>query len=820
MRRTTYARSCRFALTVLVVAAWGESLNANDEAAQLLRQFTQKYCVDCHGGEDAESDFQLDTLKLSLTGRENFVAWQNVLDRLESAEMPPEDAEQPGKEDRDAAVVALKSALKAASVSISREQVVLRRLNRRQYRNTIRDLLKVDVELRDPTAAFPADDVLDGFDNIGSGLMMSDFLLKEYLTAARLALDAVAEDGPRPEAETFRMADRKTGGKAMRGRFVSKFDPVVDDVLFLYINDERAPGDARGQTFDFSPRVPHDGTYEFSFEVESKGRGNFADKFGVGDPPDYQVYSPDELHRLEIYIVAPQAGTSPVRRLVEAIDLPDDKRMSFVRRFNLLQGCQVQLAFGNGPIATNTVPYALRLGHNFSNHPEGHADGKNRGQVHRKTHELLKRIDAPRIMVYDATERGPFYEQWPPPSRDAVYGKPDQSDEAVIRSFAARAFRRPVTDDDVAPFLKVATAKPEGVRTAIEAILCSPQFLYLYENDGPLDDYALASRLSYFLWNTMPDATLMKLASQRKLREPRILLQQTERMLSDPKSGEFVSTFVGQWLKLQNMRDMAPDAMKFNDFYRRRLGDAMVKESEMFFRHLLDENLPVDDFINADFTFLNAALARHYGIPGVVKTKLHRVRLVPNAHRGGLLGQGAVLTASANGVDTSPVKRGVWVLENLLGTPPAPPPDNVDVPEPDARGDLTIRQFYAKHRTIQTCNQCHKKIDPLGFALENFDPVGRWREKYASGRVIDASGRMPNGNEFTDVTEMKEILRKDTRLFKRNLTAKLLTYATGRIMEAPDRPSIDKIVIDIEAKGLGLRDLVKAVVTSEIFLTK
>ena len=210
MRRTTYARSCRFALTVLVVAAWGESLNANDEAAQLLRQFTQKYCVDCHGGEDAESDFQLDTLKLSLTGRENFVAWQNVLDRLESAEMPPEDAEQPGKEDRDAAVVALKSALKAASVSISREQVVLRRLNRRQYRNTIRDLLKVDVELRDPTAAFPADDVLDGFDNIGSGLMMSDFLLKEYLTAARLALDAVAEDGPRPEAETFRMADRKT----------------------------------------------------------------------------------------------------------------------------------------------------------------------------------------------------------------------------------------------------------------------------------------------------------------------------------------------------------------------------------------------------------------------------------------------------------------------------------------------------------------------------------------------------------------------------------------------------------------------------------
>lgn len=643
MQNKGWTRSFHCALTLFVLATSGGSLRAGDEAAQSLRQFTQKYCVDCHGAKDAESEFRLDTLQLSLTRRDDFVAWQQVLDRLESAEMPPKDAGQPSKGDRLAIMDALKSALKTASKSISREQVVLRRLNRRQYRNTIRDLLKVDVELRDPTGAFPADDVVDGFDNIGSGLMMSDFLLKEYLIAARLALDAVPVDGPKPDTQTFRMADRKTGGKVMRGRFVSKYDPVLDDVLFLYINDERAPGDARGQTFDFSQRVPHDGTYEFSFEVESKGRGKFADKFGVGDPPDYQVYSPDELHRLEIYIVTPQAGTSPVRRLVEAIDLPDDKRVSLVRRFFLLKGCQVQLAFGNGPIATNTVPYPLRLGYHFSDHPDGHADGKNRGQVLRKTHELLKQIDVPRIVVYDAAERGPLFEHWPPLGRTAVYGKTGQSDEGVIRTFAARAFRRPVTDDDVAPFLKVAAAKPEGVRTAIEAILCSPQFLYLYENDGPLDDYAIASRLSYFLWNTMPDATLMKLASQRKLREPNVLLEQTERMLSDPKSGEFVATFVGQWLKLQNMRDMAPDPTKFNDFYRRRLGDAMVKESEMFFRHLLDENLPVDDFINADFTFLNAALARHYGIPGVVKTKLHKVRLVPNAHRGGLLGQGVLV---------------------------------------------------------------------------------------------------------------------------------------------------------------------------------
>jgi hypothetical protein len=246
MQNKGWTRSFHCALTLFVLATSGGSLRAGDEAAQSLRQFTQKYCVDCHGAKDAESEFRLDTLQLSLTRRDDFVAWQQVLDRLESAEMPPKDAGQPSKGDRLAIMDALKSALKTASKSISREQVVLRRLNRRQYRNTIRDLLKVDVELRDPTGAFPADDVVDGFDNIGSGLMMSDFLLKEYLIAARLALDAVPVDGPKPDTQTFRMADRKTGGKVMRGRFVSKYDPVLDDVLFLYINDERAPGDARG----------------------------------------------------------------------------------------------------------------------------------------------------------------------------------------------------------------------------------------------------------------------------------------------------------------------------------------------------------------------------------------------------------------------------------------------------------------------------------------------------------------------------------------------------------------------------------------------
>ena len=794
------------------------SLLANERSADLLGQFTANYCAECHGEDDPEGDFRLDTLKLKLTDRENIGDWQEVLDRLETVEMPPKKAEQPTKEERTAIVDILKSYLRTTSENVAHEEVVLRRLNRRQYRNTLRDLLKIDVELRDPTSSFPADNVVEGFDNIGSALMMSDFLLKEYLAAARAALDAVPADSSRPEPKTFHMANRRKSDKAMRGRFVSKFDPVVDDDrLFLYINDERAPGDARGQTFDFSSRVPHEGTYEFSFEVESKGRGKFAEKFGVGDPPDYQVYSPDELHRLELYILTPQLGTTPTRTLVEVIDLPDNERLTFTRSLKLLAGCQAQLAFGNGPIATNGEPYPQRLGFGTA---DPKSNNKNRTEIRRKTHELLKKIDAPRIVIYGASEHGPLFDEWLPPSRSAVYGKPGQSNMEVIRAFCERAFRRPVSDEDIAPFVKVASAREDGVRVALEAILCSPQFIYLYENDGALDDYALAARLSYFLWNTMPDDTLMELASRGKLASPEVLLQQTERMLSDPRSDDFVGTFVGQWLKLQNMRDMAPDPMKFNDFYRRRLGDAMVEESEMFFRHLLDKNLPVDGFINADFTFLNAALARHYGIPGVEQTSLHQVKLISSTHRGGLLGQGAVLTASANGVDTSPVTRGVWILENLLGSTPPPPPPEVDIAEPDARGDLTIRQFYAKHRTDQSCNQCHKKIDPLGFAIENFDAIGRWRENYSSGHKIDPAGRLPNGDQFSDVSQMKEILATDTILFKRNLTTKLLTYATGRTMEATDRPHIEKIVEASAADGFGLRDLVSAVVSSKIFLSK
>ena len=293
-------------------------------------------------------------------------------------------------------------------------------------------------------------------------------------------------------------------------------------------------------------------------------------------------------------------------------------------------------------------------------------------------------------------------------------------------------------------------------------------------------------------------------------------------MLADERSDEFVHSFVWAWLDLKNAVAMAPDLMKYPDYHRNRIDEAMIEETRTFFRYVLTENLPLEMFLDSDFTFVNSNLSRHYGLTQTVNSSIHfhKVALHNLPNRGGLLGQASVLTASANGVDTSPVVRGIWILENLLGTPPSPPPPDVPITEPDMRGDLTIREMYAKHRTVQSCNQCHKRIDPLGFSLENFDATGVWRTRYENGHEVDPSGRMPSGESFQDLDGLKEILTRDTRLFSRNLTSKLMTYATGRTMEVGDRAEIEQIAVEIDSGKKGLKDLVSLVVQSSIFRQK
>ena len=361
--------------------------------------------------------------------------------------------------------------------------------------------------------------------------------------------------------------------------------------------------------------------------------------------------------------------------------------------------------------------------------------------------------------------------------------------------------------------LKEGVKPLQALQLGCQAILCSPGFLYLNLGDGELSEVALASRLSYFLWSSPPDATLLKLAAAGKLRAD--LTAQVKRMLADPRSERFVRHFVRRWLDLDNIGTMPPSA-EFLVFYRDNLEAAMRRETELFFRHVLDHNQPPREFLDADYSFLNRELALHYGINGVEGNALKRVSL-KGTGRGGLIGQGAFLTASANGVDTSPVVRGIYVLEKLLGYTPPPPPPDVPTIEPDIRGAVTIRGQLEKHREIATCAECHRKIDPLGFALENFDAIGGWRTEYGRNLPVNASGKLPDGATFKTPDEFRRLMAGRHEQFTRNLTEKLLTYALGRELIALDRPQLDAITARMKQPHAGLRDLVEAVVLSKAF---
>ena len=386
-----------------------------------------------------------------------------------------------------------------------------------------------------------------------------------------------------------------------------------------------------------------------------------------------------------------------------------------------------------------------------------------------------------------------------------------------LKEFAEQAFRRPVTDAQIAPYVRLAD-NTTGTR-AYAAILCSPRFLYFYEDPGKLDSYALASRLSYYLWNSMPDKTLFKLAAADKLTDEDALAGQVERMLKDKKADLFINNFLRQWLHLENITLLPPDEKKFKTFYDDALEDAFTTESFMVFKYMIDENRPVSEFLSADYTFINNDLAEHYGLDKVDKYDFKKVTL-KDPRRGGLLTQGAVLTSTSNGVETSPVLRGIWVLQNILGLRKPKPPPNIPALAVDTRGTRTLRQQLSAHTKSSRCATCHRHIDPLGFALENFDAIGGWREKYENNARVDTSGRLPSGQKFRNIGEFKRALlaRKDS--FTQGLVSKFLTYATGRKMLGTDRSEIKKIAGQLKRKGYGLRDLVLHTTASKIFLTR
>ena len=797
----------------------------NESFEQTVKPFLKAYCIKCHGTKAPKGDRSFAALTGVISDDNSLVDLQDILDLLNLGEMPPEDERQPTAPERRRVIKWLTDQI--GEYHASRENAsttgTLRRLNAREYRRTVRDLFDLNISIFDPTTAFPRDQTSEHLDNVGESLVTSGYLLAKYLEAADSVVERAVFPLQKPKVQQwiFRDGFRQQPEIDQVHRKTNLYEHMT---LYDVVGADKPEG-AYGPILAFREGVPYDGYYEIRLKAEAVNRINPYD-------PKFLGVDPSEPLRLGIvagnYRVGDLHKHQPIEPLLAELDLADKPDWYTVRIW-LDRGYTPRFTFRNGLMDVRNLWSRL-----LREYKDQFPPRKNSGIVEARFN-AIKYGKLPQIHIHEIEISGPFYDEWPRASQRLAFGenwKPSGSNEFLspkevrtqLAHFISRAYRRPSTDAEIDRILTVIATRREAGRTPVEAyadglksVLCSPNFLYLEQPDSEREDsYAIASRLSYFLWSSMPDEELFKLAASQQLTDPDTLEAQAERMLRDPKSAAFINGFLDSWLTLRELGATPPDRSRFRTYYHYGLDEAMRTETVLFTRHLLDENLSVANFLDADFTFVNRNLARHYGLPVPDGPEFTRVPLKDN-RRGGLLGQASVLTVTANGIDTSPVVRGVWMLDNILGTPPSPPPPDVEPLDPDVRGAKSIRDQLDKHRKISSCNDCHRKIDPLGFALENFDPIGRWRDNYSRNVRIDASGKLPNGSEFKNIIGLKRILADQQDQFRRALTSKLLAYSTGRHVVPADRPQIDQIVSRNQDKGQGFRDLIKAIVVSDSF---
>jgi len=785
-------------------------------ADDLRRKFFEQYCQTCHTGAKPKGDFRSDTLSQDFADKENREKWLNVVAQLETGTMPPKGKPRPAAHEAKALTDWIDGQVAAAGTARNALQgrAVMRRLNQAEYENTVRDLLSVDVDLK---GVLPVDTVAGGFDTSAEALHISSYQLDCYLAAANRVLDAAVAGGARPAYVKRRVDLRNesaTGGTAFTATWTtaSRFSAPISRRIYRSC---LAVSDPRPRQVSF----PH-----LHVCVSKRKAGHLSRERRdqqPGDPPDLIGYfdvPPDKPTVVE-FVEQMEAGRN-IRLLVDTEVRPRDlQRIGGAANYQG-PGLVVQWVEMEGPLGDSWPPPSYRL--LFGDMPQTPAPDN-------------------------------------PGRREVVSQRPLADAEAILRKFTRRAFRRAVTDEDIKPFLNRVRARlDEGfsferaLRVGLKAVLVSPNFLFLRESIRPagnpgspddraqpasLDDFALASRLSYFLWSSMPDEDLFQLAEHGKLSRPETLREQVERMLHDPKAKAFTENFAGQWLGLRDIDATLPDRQLYPD-YDDILRSSMIKEVYLFFEEVLKNDLSLTNFVSSDFSIINGRLANHYGIPGVEGLDFCKVSLPTSIHRGGVMTMAAIMKVTANGTTTSPIVRGAWVLDRILATPPPRPPADVAAVEPDIRGATTIRNQLAKHRQVESCAACHVTIDPPGFALENFDVIGGWRENYRSigdgepvtvagkrmrykyGPPVDAADVLPDGRRFRNIDEYKELLLSDRDQLARALANKLLTYATGVPPTTADRPKVEAIVESVRGKDYGFRSLVHEVVQSEVFQNK
>jgi len=817
---------------LLVSALADVSAGGENERREVIADFLDFHCIDCHDQATEKGEREFESLSFPLASVQDLITAQEIVDQVTLKEMPPDEEDQPEDEERLALVRALRGEIAAARGRLESTggRTVMRRLSNREYENTLEALFGRRVDTLGLTADFPQENTSRHLDTIGDSLVTSGFLLDHYFESAqRLVETRLAKPATEPRSWRF-------DGNFKQYEELSGPHREVFDYRYLCLYEQPDSETRQGgyaHIEDFLEGVPVSGLYDIRVRAAALHRDTHYD-------PEIFRIDFSEPFLLAVVTGDVRAGhihyPQPIEPwLAEPLVVPDEEPEWLEFRVWLEAGQTPRFIFPNGPYESRRS--VIQLNKRYREEFENPESGVRRGT-------LLREGKLPHIRISEIEIRGPLPEAGGSAEERAVFGEdgfvPDRALEQ-LEVFAARAFRRPLNEADRerirALYEKRRREGAEPRRAALDAlklILCSPSFLYLAEvtpeDDPRLRAQDLAARLSYALWAGPPDERLREAAAGR-LDEEEGLRAEIARMLDDERVEGFVAAFLGAWLNLRDLGNFPPPRNKEEAYYAEALPVSMKTEARTFFAHLLREDGPVSELLDADYGFVDKKLARLYDLPEKDTLRLAdgfvRVDLSDEPARGGVLGMAGVLAVSANGVETSPVTRGVFVSENILGVIPPPPPDEVPAIEPDVRGATSIRDKLEKHRANKTCAECHRKIDPLGFPLESFDPVGRWRDRYpkagkkAVALPVDPSSELPSGETFADFEGFKKVLVETrSEVFVRHLIGKVLAHATGRHMEAGDRFEIEDIQRRVAARGGGLRTLVVECLSSELFRSR
>ncbi len=838
---------------------------------EVARPFIEQHCLGCHGAKKAKAGFRVDLLGSDFTAANTAEQWKEVLDRINAGEMPPEGQPRPDPKQTAAFTAWVNRQLHDVELAAKNAggRIPMRRLNRDEYANTVRDLLKIDENIVRPLVEeLPGDGKAEGFDRLGVALFFDQTQIERSLAVAeKIAARAIVTEPPKvnhliTKFELLRRRPPPDMVEVFPG-FTHTIprgaqDRIVRPEVIEYIQGYptyRKEYDGWGviDHFAIGRIVTQDGYYRFRIHAKVDNRGRTT-------PNKFRLqYGMDSPIQAETEVVLDPSGTTEAVMFLRG---PVNGEVKGPQVFNLLWN-HTEKAVIREPSYVKLFSQWTALRSKMEQAAAKRAPAAEMDALKKQRAELEKALNAwkgvaniynpamdvaklPRLLIQAIEVEGPIQKEWPPASHKALlFAGDERRDEAYVRDifarFLPRAYRRPVTKAEIDAILAVVkeaqtTGKQsfhDALRLGLQRVLCAPGFVFLQEPAGdrpqqrrPLNDHELASRLSYFLWSTMPDAELFTLAAAGKLREPAVTAAQVRRMLADPKAEQLVRNFAGQWLSVRDYGSVQP-AAEYRD-YDKPLEAASKQEPFAFFAEVLSKDLPITSFIDSDFVVVNERLAKHYGIAGVQGPEFRRVPIRPEHHRGGVLGMAGLMTFLADGTRTLPVRRGAWVLRELLNDPPNNPPPNAGDIQPNTAGkNLTVRQRLELHRRNDVCASCHTKIDPFGLALENYDAIGQWRERFngegyrgSSGPVLDVSGKLPDGTSFATLAEYKAALLKQKDRFARAFSAKLLTYALGRPVGYTDREVLDSLVGVLKQRDYRLQSLIQAIVASEPFRTK